>query len=94
MTRCLLDPIIYTARCYGQEVDDDINPHNSSLGEFECVATITIMHDTAFISAMHGEFTRMSYIGIRHELRKKGINRVIWERHKNGETVLEERIIN
>ena len=93
MTRCLLDPIIYTARCYGQEVDDDINPHDSSLGEFECVATITIMTDTAFISAMHGTLTKPSYVGIVDELKKRGIKRMIWERHKNGETVLEERII-
>jgi len=84
MNYCKLDPIVYFVRSYSHKVSSDLHPHDKSLGNYECVATVMISGDSALISGLYGNLTKKALVDLFKQLKEKGVKTCTWERHKHG----------
>jgi len=76
---CRLDPNVYIARIYKDEVDTE--EPLSAQGKYECSAIITISGKVATVSAMHGKVSRRALFDMKDQLKAVGVEVIEWERH-------------
>lgn len=82
--RVRVDPVVLQVRAYATPVDVDL-PLGEMTLDYIAVATVTVMGDTAHVSALHGdEMDRAMKRDFMAEMARRGITRICWSRQQPG----------